>query len=64
MPPSATCANRDAWRARRPVIMSTNAMSSGQAGSQAPHSVHESIDAARSSVVAPCCKALARPCGV
>ena len=50
--------------ARNATIKSTSAISSGQAGSQAPHKVHESMDAARSPAPAPCCIALARPWGV
>ncbi len=49
---------------RRFISMSTRPMFSGHTGSQAPHSVQDSIDGARSATLAPCCMALARPWGV
>ena len=49
---------------RSSSAMSTRPMFSGHTGSHAPHSVHAETDGAISAMVAPCCRALARPCGV
>ena len=57
-------ASRRLRSARRPSTMSRRSMFSGHTGLHAPHKVQASIDSARSAAVAPCCNALARPCGV